>query len=239
MPSVKLAGAPMGAVLQVGAAAVGSVEIATWPLSSAATHNAVEAHEIALGFRRPVSESLHVCLAAVGSVEITAWPLSSMATHSAVEGHEIPDRSGTEAVSAPVARAGPGESTPAASSPANHPPTSPAPRVVHAVCRLSIALTSSHNTGPGGKLQPDRSSRARRGVALPRGAGAAGRQPQGEEADGGRGRRSPAVGCPIPPPPAHERSVASEREATSEVCVGLRKEVGRAFERRTDARSAL
>lgn len=111
--------------LQVGVAAVGSVDIKAWPLRSIATQSSVVTHETA--DKKPASPSLssipsailHVGVAAVGLVEVTTRPLLPTATHSEFEEHEIPHRYGLGPVSAPVAKTGPGDSTPAARMPDN------------------------------------------------------------------------------------------------------------------------
>jgi hypothetical protein len=77
--------------LQVGVAAVGSVEITAWPPRSTATHSLVVGHDTLTSPALWLSISvgaLQVGVAAVGSVEITAWPLRSTATQSSVEAHD-------------------------------------------------------------------------------------------------------------------------------------------------------
>jgi hypothetical protein len=60
-------------------------------VESTATHNAVEAHDTAVGSRRPtIADPVQVGVTAVGSVEISAWLSLSTATHSDVEGQETP-----------------------------------------------------------------------------------------------------------------------------------------------------
>jgi hypothetical protein len=104
--------------LQVGVAAAGSVEIKGRLLRSIATQSAVETHETAL-MKPSILAPIHVGVAAVGLVEVTTRPLLPTATHSEFEEHEIPHRYGLGPVSAPVANAGPGDSAPAARTPAN------------------------------------------------------------------------------------------------------------------------
>jgi hypothetical protein len=88
--------------LQVGVAAVGSVEITAFPKPSTATHNDVEAHETPeRKFASMLAGGLQVGVAAVGSVEITAFPTLSTATHNDVEGHETPTKEHDETAGRP------------------------------------------------------------------------------------------------------------------------------------------
>ena len=79
--------------LQVGLAAVGSVEI-TPALESIAKHNPVEGHETptAEDVKPMLLAELHVGVAASGLVVISASPPPSTATHSDDDAHEIPVR---------------------------------------------------------------------------------------------------------------------------------------------------
>jgi hypothetical protein len=130
-PSPMYAGA-----LQVGVAAAGSVEIKGRLLRSIATQSVVEAHETALKKPPPslllILAPIHVGVAAVRLVEVTTRPLLPTATHNEFEEHEIPHTYGLGPVSAPVANAGPGDSTPATRTPANS-ATNP-----HAQSRLAL-----------------------------------------------------------------------------------------------------
>jgi hypothetical protein len=88
--------------LQVGDAAVGSVEITLFPASSTATHSEIDGHDTParlaghdvgwpqLSVALSMCAALHVPAPPVGLVETTAFPALSTATQSDADGHEIP-----------------------------------------------------------------------------------------------------------------------------------------------------